>query len=232
MSRLMIVAALFSALLSTSASALSLSDLSQGDAGAGLKDALIQGTDVAVKELSAPGGFGNNPDLRIELPGKLGQASRTLKMMGMGGQITQLEDSMNRAAEAAVPQAQALLVNAISTMSVQDAKSILTGPSDSATRYLESSSRDQIRALFIPVVKKATDQVGLAQQYNTFASQAANFGVVDSQAANIEGYVTERTLDGLFAMIAEQEAGIRSNPAAAATNLAKKVFGSLQQGVR
>ena len=112
-------------------------------------------------------------------------------------------------------------------MSVQDAKAVLTGPQDSATRYLESSSRDQIRALFLPVVKKATDQVGLAQQYNTFASQAANFGVVDSSAANIESYVTERTLDGLFQMIAEQEAQIRSNPAQAASSLAKKVFGSL-----
>ncbi|WP_339847597.1 DUF4197 domain-containing protein [uncultured Halopseudomonas sp.] len=227
MSRILIFVALFTALLSTGASALSLSDLSQKDAGAGLKDALTQGTRIAVQELGAPGGFNDNPDLRIELPGTLGKASRTLKMMGMGGQITQLENSMNQAAEAAVPQAQTLLIDAISKMSVQDAKSILTGPSDSATRYLESSSRDQIRALFLPVVKNATDKVGLAQQYNTFASQAANFGVVDSQAANIEGYVTERTLDGLFEMIAEQEGDIRSNPAAAASDLAKKVFGSL-----
>lgn len=227
MPRLMLVAALLTTLFSASANALSLSDLSQQDAGKGLKDALIQGADMAVKELGAPGGFADNPDLRIELPGTLGKASRTLKMMGMGSQVTQLEDSMNKAAEAAVPQARTLLVDAISRMSVQDAKSILSGPRDSATRYLEGSSREQIRALFLPVVKKATDQVGLAQQYNTFASKAANFGVVDSQSANIEGYVTERTLDGLFEMIAKQEADIRSNPAQAATSLAKKVFGSL-----
>ncbi|MGB3595497.1 MAG: DUF4197 domain-containing protein, partial [Pseudomonas neustonica] len=147
---------------------------------------------------------------------------------GMGGQISQLEDKMNQAAEAAVPQAQSLLVEAIRNMSVQDAKAILTGPNDSATNYLESSSRDQIRALFLPVVKNATDQVGLAQQYNTFASQAANFGVVDSKDASVEGYVTERTLDGLFEIMAAQEADIRSNPAQAATNIAKRVFGSLQ----
>ncbi|MGM8935778.1 DUF4197 domain-containing protein [Pseudomonas neustonica] len=228
MPRLSLFAILFTSLISTSVSALSLSDLSQQDAGAGLKDALIQGADMAVKELSAPGGFSDNPDVRIELPGNLGKASRTLKMMGMGGQISQLEDKMNQAAEAAVPQAQSLLVEAIRNMSVQDAKSILTGPNDSATNYLESSSRDQIRALFLPVVKNATDQVGLAQQYNTFASQAANFGVVDSQDASVEGYVTERTLDGLFEMMAAQEADIRSNPAQAATNIAKRVFGSLQ----
>lgn len=228
MPRLSLFAILFTSLISTSVSALSLSDLSQQDAGAGLKDALIQGADMAVKELSAPGGFSDNPDVRIELPGNLGKASRTLKMMGMGGQISQLEDKMNQAAEAAVPQAQSLLVEAIRNMRVQDAKSILTGPNDSATNYLESSSRDQIRALFLPVVKNATDQVGLAQQYNTFASQAANFGVVDSQDASVEGYVTERTLDGLFEMMAAQEADIRSNPAQAATNIAKRVFGSLQ----
>lgn len=228
MPRLSLFAILFTSLISTSVSALSLSDLSQQDAGAGLKDALIQGADMAVKELSAPGGFSDNPDVRIELPGNLGKASRTLKMMGMGGQISQLEDKMNQAAEAAVPQAQSLLVEAIRNMSVQDAKSILTGPNDSATNYLESSSRDQIRALFLPVVKNATDQVGLAQQYNTFASQAANFGVVDSKDASVEGYVTERTLDGLFEIMAAQEADIRSNPAQAATNIAKRVFGSLQ----
>ena len=206
MPRLSLFAILFTSLISTSVSALSLSDLSQQDAGAGLKDALIQGADM----------------------GNLGKASRTLKMMGMGGQISQLEDKMNQAAEAAVPQAQSLLVEAIRNMSVQDAKAILTGPNDSATNYLESSSRDQIRALFLPVVKNATDQVGLAQQYNTFASQAANFGVVDSKDASVEGYVTERTLDGLFEIMAAQEADIRSNPAQAATNIAKRVFGSLQ----
>lgn len=227
MLRLMPFLLLFTALLSTPASALSLSDFSQQDATTGLKDALTQGAEVAVKELSAPGGFSNNADVRIELPGNLGKASRAMKMMGMGGQLTQLEESMNQAAEAAVPQAQTLLVDAISKMSVQDAKTVLTGPSDSATRYLETSSRDQIRALFLPVVKNATDQVGLAQQYNALASKASNFGVVDSNAANIEGYVTERTLDGLFEMMAAQEADIRSNPTEAATNLAKRIFGSL-----
>lgn len=227
MLRLMPFLLLTCALLSGPASALSLSDFSQQDASAGLKDALTQGAEVAVKELSAPGGFSNNADVRIELPGNLGRASRAMKMMGMGGQLSQLEDSMNQAAEAAVPHAQRLLVDAIGKMSVQDAKTVLTGPSDSATRYLETSSRDQIRALFLPVVKNATDQVGLAQQYNALASKASNFGVVDGKDANIEGYVTERTLDGLFEMMAAQEADIRSNPTAAATNLAKRVFGSL-----
>ena len=214
-------------LLSANVFALSLSDLSQQDASGGLKDALIQGAQVAVKQLGTPGGFSNNPDVRIELPGKLGKAAKTMKMMGMGAQVEQLESSMNKAAEAAVPQAQALLVDAVKKMTVADAKAILSGPQDSATQYLNKSSREQIRAKFLPIVKQATDQVGLAQQYNAFAGQAASFGVVDAKSSTVESYVTEQALDGLFEMIAKQEASIRENPAAAATSLAKKVFGAL-----
>lgn len=214
-------------LLSANVFALSLSDLSQQDASGGLKDALIQGAQVAVKQLGAPGGFSNNPDVRIELPGKLGKAAKTMKMMGMGAQVDQLEASMNKAAEAAVPQAQALLVDAVKKMTVADAKAILSGGNDSATQYLNKSSREQIRAKFLPIVKQATDQVGLAQQYNAFAGQAASFGVVDAKSSTVESYVTEQALDGLFEMIAKQEANIRQNPAAAATGLAKKVFGAL-----
>ncbi|MFP6860561.1 DUF4197 domain-containing protein [Pseudomonas sp.] len=213
--------------LSASALAFSLADLSQSDASGGLKDALTQGAKVAVQQLGKPGGFSNNPDVRIELPGNLGKAAKTMKIMGMGAQVDQLEASMNKAAEAAVPQAQALLVDSVKKMTVQDAKSILSGPQDSATQYLNKTSREQIRAKFLPIVKKATDQVGLAKQYNSFAGQAASFGVIDAKSANIENYVTEQALDGLFAMIAEQEASIRENPAGAATSLAKKVFGAL-----
>ncbi|RAU39139.1 MULTISPECIES: DUF4197 domain-containing protein [unclassified Pseudomonas] len=214
-------------LLSANALALSLGDLSQSDASAGLKDALTQGAQIAVKQLGVPGGFSNNKDVRIELPGKLGKVASKMKLLGMGAQVDQLETSMNRAAEAAVPQAQAILVDAVKKMSVTDAKGILTGGKDSATQYLNTSSREQIRARFLPIVKQATDKVGLAQQYNSFAGKAASLGVVDQKDANIEGYVTEKALDGLFEMIAKQEESIRANPAGAATSLAKKVFGAL-----
>ena len=214
-------------LLSANAFALSLADLSQSEATGGLKDALAQGAQVAVKQLGVPGGFNNNQDVRIELPGKLGKVAKKMKQFGMGAQVDQLETSMNQAAEAAVPQAQALLVDAVKKMSVADAKSILSGGNDSATQYLNTSSREQIRAKFLPIVKQATDKVGLAQKYNAFAGQAATLGVLDAKSANIESYVTEQALNGLFEMIAKQEESIRANPAAAATGLAKKVFGAL-----
>ncbi|MEB0039592.1 MULTISPECIES: DUF4197 domain-containing protein [unclassified Pseudomonas] len=214
-------------LLSTNVFALALTDLSQSDATGGLKDALTQGAQIAVKELGVPGGFSNNKEVRIELPGSLGKVAKKMKQFGMGAQVDQLEASMNQAAEAAVPQAQALLVDAVKKMSVSDAKGILSGGNDSATQYLSKTSRDQIRAKFLPIVKQATDKVGVAQKYNSFAGQAAALGVVDTKDANIEGYVTEQALNGLFKMIGEQEASIRKNPAAAATSLAKKVFGAL-----
>lgn len=214
-------------LLSASALALSLGDLSQQDATGGLKDALTQGAQVAIKQLGTPGGFSNNPDVRIELPGNLGKAAKAMKMFGKGDQVQALEDSMNKAAEAAVPQAQAILVDAVKKMTVTDAKGILSGGEDSATQYLNKSSREQIRAKFLPMVKAATDKVGVVQQYNSFAGQASALGLGSSKSANVESYVTEKALDGLFEMIAKQEQSIRQNPAQAATSLAKKVFGAL-----
>jgi len=214
-------------LICANAMALSLGDLSQKDATGGLKDALTQGAQIAVKQLGKPGGFSNNPEVKIELPGKLGKVASKMKAFGMGAQVDQLETSMNQAAEAAVVQAQPILVDAVKNMSVTDAKGILSGGNDSATQYLNKSSREQIRAKFLPIVKQATDKVGLVQKYNAFAGQAATLGVVDTKSANVENYVTEQALDGLFQMIAKQEATIRQNPAAAATSLAKKVFGTL-----
>lgn len=220
--------ALFAALvLSANALALSLADLTQQDASGGLKDALSQGAKIAVQQLGKPGGFSNDPEVRIGLPGNLGKVARTMKMMGMGAQVEQLELTMNQAAEAAVPEAQALLLDAVKKMTISDAKGILGGPPDAATQYLNRTSREQIRARFLPIVKQATDKVGLAQQYNAFAGTAASFGVVDAKSANLEGYVAEQALDGLFEVIATQEASIRKNPADAATSLAKKVFGVL-----
>ena len=219
-------------MISANVLALSLADLSQQDATGGLKDALTQGAQLAVKQLGTPGGFSNNPDVKIELPGKLGKAASKMKAFGMGAQVEELETAMNKAAETAVTQAQPILVDAVKKMSVADAKGILSGGTDSATQYLDKSSREQIRAKFLPIVKQATDKVGVAQKYNSFAGQAAAFGVVDAKSANVENYVTEQALNGLFEMIGKQEETLRKNPAAAATGLAKKVFGTLKSSER
>ena len=215
-------------LFAAQACALSLNDLSQNQASDGLKSVLEQSTRLAVAQLSKPGGFNKNPDVHIELPGNLGKAARAMKMLGKGKQVIALEDSMNRAAEAAIPEAQALLLDAIKKMTIADAKGILNGPENSATAYLDRSSREQLRSRFLPAVAQVTEFSGLAQKYNNFAGQAASFGVIDAKEASIENYVTEQALDGLFTIIAEQEASIRQNPAQAATDIAKKIFGLLR----
>ncbi|SEL35498.1 Protein of unknown function [Atopomonas hussainii] len=213
--------------LSLSAMALSLSDLSQGDATGALRSALTQGAEMAVDSLGRTDGLLGNPEVRIELPGDLGKAAKMMKTFGMGSEVTALETAMNRAAEAAVPEARKLLVDAVKNMSVSDAKGILTGGDTAGTEYLNRSSREQLQARFLPIVKQMTDKVGLAQQYNAFAGQAASFGVIDAKSANLESYVTEQALDGLFTLIGQEEQKIRQNPAEAAGSLAKKVFGLL-----
>lgn len=220
--------ALSCALFINSAMAISLNDLSQADASKTVKTLLDQGSKLAVKQLSQPGGFSDNEQIRIELPGNLGKAAKTLKMMGKGKYITELEQSLNQAAEAAMPEAQALLTQAVQQMTIKDAKDIWTGPKDSATRYLDRSSRTQLRTRLLPIVTKATKDVGAVQQYNALVQQAAGFGIVDSKQATIEGYVTDKALDGLFTVIAEQEAYVRENPKEAAT----KTLGALLEGLK
>jgi enolase len=149
-------------------------------------------------------------------------------MMGMGKQFDELVLSMNRAAEAAVPEAKALLVDAVKKMSVEDAKKILTGGDTAGTEYFKQHTEAPLSKKFLPIVKQATDRVGLAQQYNSLASQAKPFGLVKDDQATVEQYVTKKALDGLYLMIAEEEKAIRKDPVGQSSALLKKVFGALQ----
>lgn len=215
-------------LASTHAYALSLADLSNADASSGLKGALEQGALAAVGLLGKNGGFLNNPKVRISLPGYLSDAAKMMKRFGQGKRIEELETSINHAAEAAVPMGKDLLVGAVRTMSVQDAKNILTGGDRSITQFFADKTRAPLGLKFLPIVTQATSQVGLAQQYNGFAAKAAGFGLVRKEDATIEQYVTGKTLDGLFLIIGEQEQQLRQNPAAAGSAIVQKVFGAMR----
>lgn len=210
------------------ASALSINDISAADASSTVKSLLDQGAKIAVKQLSQPGGFSNNEKLRIGLPGNFGKAAKTLKMMGQGKIIDDVEKSLNLAAEKAIPEAQALLTQAVQQMTIKDAKEIWTGPNDSATRYLERTSRSQLRERLIPIVTQTTKDVGAIQQYNALTQQAANFGIKTKQSS-VEGYVADKTLDGLFSVIAEQEAYVRKNPKEAANKTLGVLLESLKK---
>ncbi|MDD2884931.1 MAG: DUF4197 domain-containing protein [Dechloromonas sp.] len=215
------------AVLSLGAQAIGLEALSGRDASAGLKEALSQGADYAVGALGKNGGFMGNEKVRIPLPGYLEQAAAGLRMFGMGAQADQLVETMNRAAENAVAVAKPVLGNAIRQMSVQDAKAILTGGDDSVTQYFKSSSSAALTAKFLPIVQSETKRLKLAEQYNKVASKAAGAGLLDSKDADIDRYVTQKAMDGLFLMIAEEEKKLRANPLAAGSGLLKKVFGAL-----
>ncbi len=215
-------------LLAASAHALSLADITGKDASGGLKEALTQGAGKAVEMLGRQDGFLGNPKVKIPLPESVQKVEGMMRGLGMGKQADELVNAMNRAAEAAVPQAKTLLVNSIKQMSVEDAKGILSGGEDSATQYFRRTTSGPLGDKFKPVVQKAMAKVKLAEKYDQFAGKAAKFGLVREQDAHLENYVTQKTLDGLYLMIAEEEKAIRQDPAGAAGKLAKKVFGALK----
>lgn len=210
------------------AQAAGIADLSNAEASQGLKTALERGAVAAVDLLGKPDGFLANPKVRIPLPGFLADAAKFLRTMGRGKQIEELEVAMNRAAEAAVPMARQLLVNAVKAMTVTDAKNILTGGDTSVTTFFADKTRAALSTRFLPVVTKATEKVGLAEKYNRVAGKASGMGLVKKEDATIEQYVTRKTLDGLYFVIGEEEKKIRQDPVGSGSAILKKVFGALK----
>lgn len=214
--------------INATASAAGLESLSNADAATGLKQALTDGSAAAVAKLGVENGYLGNPKVKIPLPPSLQRVEGALRVMGMRRQADELVVAMNRAAEAAAPEAKALLVDAVKKMTVQDAKQILTGGDTAATEYFRRTTQTQLTERFLPIVKKATDRVGLAQQYNSIAGQGAALGLVREDQATVERYVTAKALDGLYFMIAEQEKAFRHNPLGASSDIVKRVFGALR----
>ncbi len=210
------------------AHAFSLAELSNKDAGGGLKEVLTQGAGKAVVELGRPDGFLGNPKVKIPLPENLQKIEGAMRGLGMGRQADELVTAMNRAAEAAVPEAKTLLVNSVKRMSLQDAKGILTGGDDAATQYFKRTTAAPLGEKFKPIVRASIAKVQLAETYDRFAGKAARLGLIKDEDTQLENYVTQKTLDGLYLMIAEEERAIRQDPLGASGALAKKVFGLLK----
>jgi hypothetical protein len=223
-----LTALIASSLLVVAAHAGPLDAVSGADASAGHKEALTRGAQAAVANLGKADGFMGNADVRIPLPPAFEKAKSAMKLLGMQKQADELVAAMNRAAELAVPEAKTMLVDAIKQMSVTDAKNILTGGDDSITRYFREKTQEPLSKKFLPVVKTATDKVGLAEKYNALASKGKSLGVVKEEDASIETYVTRKALDGLYHMIAAEEKALRSNPLGAGSDVLKKVFGALR----
>jgi len=213
--------------ISAQALAVGVADLSNKDTASGIKEALVKGAEMAVSQLGKPNGFMGDARVRIPLPDSLQQAEGVLRKFGMGKQADELIETMNRAAELAVVEAKPILVNAVRNMSFDDAKSILMGGEDAATQYFKRTTAAPIGERFLPVVRKATAKVQLADKYNQYAGKAAKFGLIDEKDANLDSYVTHKALDGLYLMIAEKEKAIRKNPVGSGSALLKMVFGAV-----
>lgn len=199
--------------------------LSETDAASGIRLALERGAGAAVDLLGRSDGFLGNPKVRIPLPGYLENAAGLLKAAGQGKKVDELVTAMNRAAEAAVPEARKMLVAAAKGISVQDALKIVRGSNTAVTEYFAGKTREPLSMKFLPIVTRATEKVSLAEHYNAVAGKAVGFGLIKKKDANIQQYVTGKSLDGLFVIIGEEEKKMRADPVKTGSDLLKKVFG-------
>jgi Protein of unknown function (DUF4197) len=202
--------------------------LSETDAASGVRGLLERGAISAIGLLGKNDGFLGNPLVRIPMPAYLQNAAKLLKAIGQQKRIDALVLAMNRAAEAAMPEAKSLLVGAVKAMSVEDALQVVRGGDNSVTEFFSGKTREPLGTTFLPIVTKATEKVSLADKYNSIAGKAASLGFVKPEDANIQQYVTGKALDGLFLMIGEEERKIRKDPVATGSAILKKVFGALK----
>jgi hypothetical protein len=225
--RTAVLACCVSALAYAAAAHAQLEGITSREATAGLKAALEKGSIAAVAKLGRTDGFFGDPQVKIALPESMQRTVNLMRRFGLGRYADELILGMNRAAEAAVPEAKQLFVDSVRKMTLQDAKGILQGGETAGTEYFRRTTEAQLRKRFLPIVQRSTEKVGLVQQYDDYAEKAAALGLVKKDDANLEEYVTQKTLDGLFFMVAEEEKNIRRDPVGAGTAIIKKVFGAL-----
>ncbi len=200
--------------------------LSSEEVTAGLREALATGARRAVRRLGRPGGYLDDPQLRIPLPGKLEMVGEALDRIGQGEQVQAFVASMNRAAEQAVPKATDIFIDTISRMSFDDARRILDGPEDAATRYLQRHAGAALEREMLPLVARATGSVGVTRSYKGLLQQAGPLASLAGDSLDLDRYVTRKALQGLFLVLAREEQRIRRDPVARSSELLRKVFGS------
>ncbi|MGB7200737.1 MAG: DUF4197 domain-containing protein [Pyrinomonadaceae bacterium] len=204
--------------------------LSTADISGGLKEALFKGVKFAVDNLGRENGFLGNARVKIPLPGKIAKMEKTLRAFGQGKRVDEFVASMNRAAEKAVPVAIDVFLDAIKQMTFDDARKILlSGQDDSATQFFRRTSENTLRDKFRPIVEEATTSVGVTQKYKDMIGRYGFIGkAIGEDASDLDGYVTQKALDGLFLLVADEEKKIRKDPIGRTTTLLRKVFGILR----
>jgi hypothetical protein len=199
--------------------------LSQSDIVDGLKEALAVGTGNTVQALSKANGYFHNPKLKIPLPESIQKYEKILRSAGFGSQVDAFERSMNRAAEKAAPEAKALFVDAIKAMTFSDARAILDGDDDAATRYFKGKTSRRLQSLFKPTIHQAMERVGVTRSYTSLSRKIKALPFTGDFVVDLDAYVTQKAVHGLFVRLAQEEAKIRNDPAARITELLKRVFG-------
>jgi hypothetical protein len=207
-----------------------LAGLSHEEVASGLKEALSKGVQQAVASLGTEDGFLKDLKVKIPMPETLKKVDKTLRMLRQDKLADEFVTTMNRAAEKAVPEAAAVLGDSIKQMTLTDAKSILTGSTNAATKYFRRTSETNLYERFHPIVMQATEQTGVTSAYKQMMEKASFAGsLLGPDAGDIDAYITHKALDGLFVKIADEEQRIRENPAARTTDLLQKVFGAFQK---
>ena len=198
--------------------------LSEQTVVAGLKQALQVGTENTVFRTNKDGGFSNNPLIKIVVPEKMEKLASTLRKVGLGSQVDKFELQMNRAAESAAGEAKEVFFDAISGMSLQDAWGILRGGDNAATDYFRKNTETALRQRFQPIITTNMKKVGFYSDYQKLLDTYNALPLTQHQDYSVETYVMDRSLEGLFTLVAEEEAKIRQNPIARTTELLRKVF--------
>ena len=222
-----LVSAGFQDILKGAQKVLGTSDsISDSEIVEGLKQALEIGTGKAVDLVSKQGGYYNNPEIKIPLPGSVQKVEKLLRGAGFGSKLDAFDLSMNNAAERAAPEAKSIFWDAIKQMKIDDAKKILNGRDDEATLYFKDKTNARLQEIFEPIVKESMGEVGVTRTYQDLNAKVEKIPFADSLNLDLDQYVTDGALNGLFQMLAEEEKKIRSDPAARVTDLLKKVFGN------
>ena len=191
----------------------------------GLKEALSIGTDKAVKNLSQVDGYFGNQVIKILMPEKIQKVADILREIGYQKQVDDFVLSMNRAAEKAAPQAASIFVDAIKGMTIEDAKKILNGGDTAATEFFKSKTHDKIYSAFKPIISSSMDEIGVTHSYKEMIGKYESLPLMSKESVDLDHYVTNKAMDGLFYMVGQEEKKIRTDPAARITDLLKTVFG-------
>lgn len=200
-------------------------NLSQGDAAGGLKEALSRGVSTAIASTGKPGGYSENPAIKILMPPKLQRVEQGLRAVGMGSQVDVFVKSMNGAAEEAAPAARAILMQALKRMTFSDARGVVTGGRTAGTEYFKRTTTTEIQAAFRPIVESAMAKTGVTRQFTELMGKAPAIPLMKTPTIDINQYVLDKSTDGLFTVMAQEEVTIRTDPAAQVTPLLKSVFG-------